>query len=344
MDSQRRLELVKRNTQEILGESELEEILEAKTHPAAYFGLAITGRLHIGYYIPIVKISDFLRVGFRFKILFADIHGHLDDQKTPFDLLDVRMEYYMEAIRGMFESIGVDVSRLEFVKGRDFELDEKYTLDMYRLAAMFTFNRCRRAASEVVRFGKEPKLSGFIYPILQALDEEYLDVDAQYGGIDQRKIMAFAREALPRLGYKPRVEVMTPMLPGLTGEKMSASKEESKIDLLDSEKEVSHKMSRAFCPAGEIAENGVLAFAKYVIMTLKEDRREELRVERPEKYGGPIVYQNIDQLERDYAKGKLHPQDLKMSLAREISEILKPVKNRLKKKMNLVEQAYPSTN
>ena len=49
------------------------------------------------------------------------------------------------------------------------------------------------------------KLSGFMYPILQALDEQYLDVDVQYGGIDQRKILMFARENLPRVGYKERV-------------------------------------------------------------------------------------------------------------------------------------------
>jgi len=341
MDLERRLALVKRNTQEILVESELEELLGTRKHPVAYFGLAITGRLHIGYYIPIVKISDFLRAGFRFKILFADIHGHLDDQKTPFDLLDLRMEYYMEAIRGMLESIGVDASRLEFVKGRDFELDPSYTLDMYRLAASFTFNRCRRAASEVVRFGEEPKLSGFIYPILQALDEEYLDVDAQYGGHDQRKIMAFAREALPKLGYSPRVEVMSPMLPGLTGEKMSASREESKIDLLDTEEEVSHKMSQAFCPAGEVEGNGVLTFARYVTMILKHDQREGLRVDRPERYGGDITYRTIAELERDFSDGELHPQDLKTSLARETSQMLEPVRKRLEAKMDQVKQAYP---
>jgi tyrosyl-tRNA synthetase len=30
-----------------------------------------------------------------------------------------------------------------------------------------------------------PLLSGLLYPGLQALDEEYLGVDAQFGGVDQ---------------------------------------------------------------------------------------------------------------------------------------------------------------
>jgi len=72
-----------------------------------------------------------------------------------------------------------------------------------------------------------------IYPLMQALDEEYLDVDVQYGGLDQRKIFVLAGELLPKIGYKKRVHVMTPLVPGLIGEKMSSSSEGSKVDLLD---------------------------------------------------------------------------------------------------------------
>lgn len=341
MNPEKRFELIKRNTEEILTENELRELLSKKKHPSAYIGLAITGKPHIGYFIPMTKVSDFLKAGFHFKILFADIHGHLDDQKTPFELLDTRMKYYMEVISGMLDSIGVDRGKLKFVKGRDFELDPKYTLDMYRLSALNTFARCRRAASDVVRFGKNPKLSGFIYPLLQALDEVYLDVDVQYGGHDQRKILVFAREVLPLLGYKKRVEVMTPMLPGLHGEKMSASDDKSKIDVLDPPEVVKEKIMAAFCPAGKVENNGVLAFMKYVIMVLKEDRKEEFLVERPSKFGGDVVYTDYHTLERDFVSGNLHPQDLKNAMAREINRMLEPVRKRFKGKEDLITKAYP---
>ncbi len=341
MDLKSRFNLIKRNTEEILTEPELRGLLKKKKHPSAYIGLAITGKPHIGYFIPMIKVSDFLKAGFHFKILFADIHGHLDDQKTPFRLLDVRMKYYMEVISGMLDSIGVDRSKLKFVKGREFELNPKYTLDMYRLSALNTFARCKRAASDVVRFGKEPKLSGFIYPILQALDEVYLDVDVQYGGHDQRKILAFAREVLPSLGYKKRVEVMTPMLPGLQGEKMSASEEKSKVDLLDSPDVVEKKIMGAYCPAGKIENNGVMAFMKYVIMVLKEDRKEEFLVERPEKFGGDVSYKDYRALERDFVSGELHPEDLKKAMSREVNKMLEPVRKTFKGKMDLVRKAYP---
>ncbi|MBN1896761.1 MAG: tyrosine--tRNA ligase [Candidatus Aenigmarchaeota archaeon] len=341
MDTAKRMELIKRNTEEVVIESELKELLKRKKTPSAYIGLAITGKPHIGYFIPMIKVGDFLKAGFRFKILFADIHGHLDNQKTPFELLDTRMKYYVEVISGMLDSIGVDRSKLEFVKGRDFELDPKYTMDMYKLSALNTFSRCRRAASDVVRFGNDSKLSGFIYPLLQTLDEVYLDVDVQYGGHDQRKILMFARENLPKLGYKPRIEVMTPMLPGLSGGKMSASDEKSKIDVLDSAKDVESKISSAYCPAGSSEENGVLAFVEHVIMVLKKDKNEKFTIERPAKFGGNVSYADYKSLQKDFIENKLHPMDLKKALAKEVNLLLDPVRKRLKGKDDLIRKAYP---
>ena len=43
---------------------------------------------------------------------------------------------------------------------------------------------------------------------------------------------------------------MNPMVPGLTGEKMSSSEVDSKIDLIDSEKSVKKKINKVFCEEG----------------------------------------------------------------------------------------------
>ena len=51
----------------------------------------------------------------------------------------------------------------------------------------------KKAGAEFVKQLETPKMSGSLYPILQALDEQYLDVDAQFGVFDQRKIFMFAR-------------------------------------------------------------------------------------------------------------------------------------------------------
>ena len=63
---------------------------------------------------------------------------------------------------------------------------------MYRAAAETSVRDARRAGAEVVKQVANPLVAGLLYPLLQALDEQYLAVDAQFGGLDQRKIFILA--------------------------------------------------------------------------------------------------------------------------------------------------------
>jgi len=337
MDIQNRLELIKRNTEEIVSEEELLKLLKTKKKPVVYLGTAITGRPHIGYYMWVLKLGDFLRAGFRVKILLADLHGVLDN--TPWEVLERRYDYYKEVIPLMFKSIGVDTKDLEFVKGSEFQLKPEYMYDVLKMSTFNSINDCKRAASEVVKFGDNPKLAGLVYPIMQALDEVYLGVDVQYGGIDQRKILMFARENLPKIGYDSRVEVMTPLIAGLIGRKMSASDPKSKIDLLDDEKAVRDKINKADCAAGDL-DNGLLPFIKYIIMTLKQDNKTKFIIKRDKKYGGNLVYSNYEELEKDFKNNKIHPLDLKNALSDEINDLLSIFRRNRVKLNKLSELAY----
>ena len=341
MNIGQKLNLIKRNTAEILTEEELGELLKTKEEPVVYLGYAPTGRPHIGYMIPAIKIKDFVDAGLRVKILLADIHAFLDNMKSPLELVGKRVEFYKMELQELYRAIGADVSKIEFIKGSDYQLGKEYTLDVYRLADLTTAERAQHAAAEVVKFGENPKLGGFLYPILQTLDEEYLGADIQYGGLDQRKILGFAREAHSKIGQKKRVAIMTPMLPGIMGGKMSASDPASKIDLLDDEATVASKLQKAFCPEGIIEGNGTISFMKYVIMVLKEDNGEQISVKRLEKFGGNVEYKNYVDLEKDFVGKNLHPEDLKKALARELSEILEPVRKCFMDKQELIKEAYP---
>src|SRR3989338_3159356 len=342
MDFHQRITLVKRNLAEAVTEEELEKLLREKEHPSVYLGLAPTGKIHIGYFVPFMKLKDFIKAGFKVTLLLADLHAHLDDRKAPFELLDKRVAYYKEASLGILESLGADAKQVSFVRGTDFQLEKEYVRDMLKLSAMNTLARCKRAASEVVRFGDEPKLSGFIYPIMQALDEEYLKVDCQYGGIDQRKILMFARENLPKLGYKPRIEIMTPMLPGLTGDKMSSSIEQSKVDILASKEEIKARIGKAYCPEGEVMNNSVLGFFRYVIMVLNQDNNKPLLIKRPEKFGGNLSMKSYEELENTFREKKLHPMDLKNALIEELDRLIGPIRKRFRGKERILAEAYPA--
>ncbi|XP_012945400.1 tyrosine--tRNA ligase, cytoplasmic [Aplysia californica] len=334
-----KLALIKKNLVETLeGEKTLREVLEQR-ELTVYWGTAPTGKPHIAYFVPMCKLADFLEAGCRVKVLIADLHAYLDDQKSPWEKLEHRAKYYETAIKAMLTSIGVQIDKLEFVRGTDFQLSKEYTLDVYKLHSHVTLENAKKAGTDVVKQTESPKINSLLYPGLQALDEQYLDVDAQYGGLDQRKIFVYAREVMPKLGYKKRIHFMTPMVPGLQGDKMSASKEESKIDLLDSQEDVKKKLKAAFCEEGKVEGNGVLAFCERVLFPLRKDG---FVIKREEKHGWDLTFDTYAELQESFEKKEVHPVDLKNCVAGYLNELLEPIRAEFAKPENqkLLANAY----
>merc|ERR1712012_1351008 len=309
LSKQEKKALISRNLQEVLGDDRMDKVLETRDLKV-YWGTATTGKPHIAYFVPMSKIADFLNAGCEVTILFADLHAYLDNMKAPWELLKLRTEYYKHVIKAMLTSIGVPLDKLRFVRGTDYQLSKDYTLDVYRLSSVVTEHDARKAGAEVVKQVQHPLLSGLLYPGLQALDEQYLGVDAQFGGVDQRKIFTYAEKYLPALGYAKRAHLMNPMVPGLTGAKMSSSEADSKIDLLDSPGDIKKKLKKAFCEPGNITDNGVLSFCKFVIFPVAL-KGEKFTIERDEKNGGNAYYEKYEDLEQAFAKEEVHPGDLK---------------------------------
>lgn len=115
----------------------------------------------------------------------TDVHAFLDNLKAPFDLVGHRVEYYKHVLLAVFTSIGIPTSKLHFSRGSDHQLSREYNLDNYRLCATVTEHDAKKAGAEVVKQVESPLMSGLLYPGLQALDEQYLGVDFQFGGVDQ---------------------------------------------------------------------------------------------------------------------------------------------------------------
>ncbi|KAJ8315562.1 hypothetical protein KUTeg_007712 [Tegillarca granosa] len=299
--------LIKRNLQEIIGEEKMKEILKERDLKL-YWGTATTGKPHIAYFVPMSKIADFL-------------------QAAPWSLLDLREKYYEAVIKAMLKSIGVPLEKLKFVKGTDYQLSREYTLDVYKLSSLVTEHDAKKAGAEVVK---------------QALDEEYLKVDAQFGGVDQRKIFTFAEKYLPHLGYTKRIHLMNPMVPGLTGAKMSSSEADSKIDLLDTPAQVKNKLKKAFCEPGNVQDNGVLSFCKHVLYPICV-KDSQFVISRSPENGGDITYKSYEELEKAFAKELLHPGDLKAGVEVYLNKLLDPIRKEFESPelKKLTSQAYP---
>ncbi|KAJ7629406.1 tyrosine tRNA ligase [Mycena polygramma] len=367
-------ELITRGLQETLGGDIIKAILAEGRHPKGYWGAAPTGRPHIGYFVPLTKIADFLQADAEMTIFLGDIHAFLDNMKAPLELVEHRTKYYAFVIRAVFKSLGIPTTKLKFRLGSEYQLSKDFNMDNYRLCATVTEHDAKKAGAEVVKQVDNPLLSGLIYPGLQALDEQYLGVDFQFGGVDQRKIFTFAELYLPRLGYAKRAHLMNAMVPGLAGGKMSSSDPNSKIDFLDAPEVVRKKIKAAFCEEGNVEGNGILAFVQAVLIPVSKLRLENAKqggslldptadikpfatddapegtvfsIERDEKFGGSTHYTSYEDLRRDFEEKKLHPKDLKTAVTNAINRLLDPIRKSFaedEEAQKIEKLAYPDPN
>jgi tyrosyl-tRNA synthetase len=315
-----KIQRVLRNTEEIITEHELKDLLE-KRETTTYVGYEPSGKIHLGHLLTVNKLIDLQEVGFKVIILLADVHAYLNE-KGSFE----EIEKVAEMNREVFIALGLDERKARFVLGSTYQFERDYVINLLKLARLTTLNRAKRSMDEVSRRKTDPLISQMVYPLMQAMDIAYLGVDLAVGGIDQRKIHMLARENLPRIGYKAPVCLHTPILLGLDGEKMSSSKGNF-ISVDDSEGDVNKKIKRAFCPLGEIENNPVLQMFRYHIFP----RYEHITLERDDKFGGDVVYDSYSLLEEDYHLGKIHPMDLKINAAKYINELIEPARRRLKR-------------
>jgi tyrosyl-tRNA synthetase len=327
MDIEERKQLVLRNTEEIIQEDELEEILKEKDEPRTYVGYETSGPAHLGHWISFRKLMDAQKAGFQPVVLWADLHTFLN-KKGEEDWIQDMTDYW----QATFEALGLDA---EYVHGRDFQEKTEYFHDVLQMSSETTIPRGERSMGEVASEQDSPYISQVVYPLMQALDIVYLDLDMAIGGIDQRKIHMLAREKLPKVGYDKPTCLHYPMLPSLSGsgDKMSSSKKNTMFPLHADPSRIRETVKDAYCPQGETEDNPVTEIARFFIFGA--DRR--LEIERPEKYGGDVSYESIEELEEDFESEELHPQDLKNAVAEELVQRLEPVREKFKEEPELLE-------
>ena len=179
--------------------------------------------------------------------------------------------------------------------------------------------------------------SQIIYPCMQCADIFELKADITQLGMDQRKVNVLARELGPKLGFWKPVVVSHRMLMGLgeppkgEGEdrilelKMSISRPDTAIFMNDSEEDIKRKIGKAYCPSKVIEENPLMDYSKYLVF----EKFSAMEIKRPEQFGGDLLVENYKELEKLYSERKIHPMDLKNSVAHCINEMIRPVRDAL---------------
>ena len=324
-------ERITRNASEVVTEEEVRALAEHPEGKRVYVGYEPSGVLHIGHMLTANKLIDLQEVGFEVVVLLADVHAYLNDKGSFAEIRETA-----ERMKRQFVAYGLSEADTEFVLGSEFQLDEPYVLDLHELELSTTLNRAQRAMAEI-QGGDTAKVSHVVYPLMQALDIVYLDLDLAVGGTDQRKVHMLHREVVPGIEagesdhrYDARPCLHTPIIADLTTGvgKMSSSSGVS-LSMEDSTEDIEEKVNSAYCPPtrdpdpdgeGNDRENPVLEIFQYHVFP----RFETVVVERPEEYGGDLEYDDYEALASDLESGELHPADAKGALAAYLDELIAP--------------------
>ena len=325
--------ILKPPTEEVVTQDELIELFKTNSSPKHYIGLEISGFLHLGSLISTgFKINDFTKAGVKCKIFLADWHTLINDKLGgDWETISKVSKYYQDA----FKLVCPDV---EIVLGSKlYEEKTEYWSELVKFTKHMSIARAMRTLTIMGRSEDDKKIdvAKLLYPAMQAVDIHSLDVDIAHAGMDQRKIHMLVREIFPKMGWKVPVSVHHKLLPGLskpaeTNEsqilgKMSKSDPNSGIFIHNTDEEIKKKISKAWCEEANIQNNPLLEISKTVIF----HEFSEMKVERPEKFGGNVSYSNYSQLETDFVEKKLHPGDLKQTVGNYLVKIISPIREKL---------------
>ncbi|MFA4960446.1 MAG: tyrosine--tRNA ligase [Candidatus Pacearchaeota archaeon] len=337
MDVEERLKLIKEVGEEIIGEDELIELLKTKKKLIAYDGFEPSGKIHIAQgLLRAITVNKLTKAGVHFKFWVADWFA-LMNNKMGGDLEKIKIvgEYFIE----VWKTCGMDLKNVEFLWASE-NMDSDYWLRVVKIARLNSVDRITRC-SQIMGRGEKDNLSAaqIFYPCMQASDIFQLNANVAQLGMDQRKINVLAREVAPKLNLPKPIAVHHHMLMGLTepktdltgveaaiAKKMSKSNPDSAIFMTDSVEEVERKIKKAYCPEGQITDNPIFEYCKYIVF----EKISKFEIERPEKFGGNISFDSYEELKNAFVDKKIHPLDLKKATAKYINEFLEPVRKHFK--------------
>jgi len=341
LDITEKVDLIERPpTEEVVTHDELIELFKTNSSPKHYIGLEISGFLHLGSLISTgFKINDFVKAGVKCTVFLADWHTLINDKLGgDWETISKVSKYYQDA----FSVVCPDVN---IVLGSElYQEKTEYWSELVKFTKHMSLARTMRTLTIMGRSENEEKidLAKLLYPPMQAVDIHSLDVDIAHAGMDQRKIHMLVREIFPKMKWKVPVAVHHRLLPGLskpaksddsqTLGKMSKSDPNSGIFIHNTDDEIKKKISKAWCEEGNIQNNPLLEISKHVIF----HEFKEMKVERPEKFGGNVEYSDYNQLLSDFAERKLHPTDLKQTVGSYLVKIISPIRE----KLNLSEELF----
>ncbi len=223
------LSLIKRGSEEILREDELEKRLNKGKPLRIKVGFDPTAPdLHLGHTVLINKMRQFQALGHHVIFLIGDFTGLIGDPTgknvtrkplTP-DAIQENANTYKEQI---FKILDPEITEIAF---NSTWMTELGSAGLVQLAARHTVARMleRDDFSKRYQGGQPIAIHEFLYPLVQGYDSVALKADVELGGTDQKFNLLVGRELQKHYQQTPQIVLTMPLLEGLDGvNKMSKS-------------------------------------------------------------------------------------------------------------------------
>ena len=251
--------------------------------------------LHLGHTVLLQKLRHFQLLGHEINFLIGDFTGLIGDptgkSETRPKLTRADVERNAETYREqVFKILDPDLTKIVF---NSSWLGELSSYEMIRLASELTVARMLEREDFRVRFdnGRPISIHEFLYPLIQGYDSVALEADVELGGTDQLFNLLMGRDLQRSHGQEPQVVLTMPLLEGLDGVNKMSKSLGNYIGITESPDNVFGKV---------MSVSDELMFRYYELLS-------DLSIEA------------IGQLQNDLAAGRVHPKEVKMQLARELT-------------------------
>lgn len=280
-------------------------------------GLMPTGKFHIGHMILAQQMVFYQKLGARIYIAVADLEAYNARGQSLEESRKIAMDEYISS----YIALGLNKKNCELYFQSDRSKDGVKSGAYYRLQNLLarhaTFNEFRAVYGEISPGKMVSALlqgSDMLHPMLKEFEGACPVVVPV--GPDQDPHLRLARDMATRIKEVELMQLSSTyhmFVPGLKGDKMSASDSMSYISLTDSAKEVEHKIKKyAFSGGRDTLEEhrklggnpDVDVSFQYLRFFFEEDDKKLARIEK------------------DYRDGKLLTGELKKIVIEKINGFL----------------------
>ncbi len=214
--------ITKRGVAEIIPEAQFVERLQQGTPMRLKMGFDPSRPdLHLGHVVGLRKLRQLQDLGHQLILIVGDWTAQIGDPSGRSDtrtmLSGEEVKQNAETYMRQFFKI-VDASKTQAVY--QSEWFGKFDLaKVIQLTSFFTVNQFLHRDDFAKRYAEQRPIgvTELLYPLLQAYDSVAIQADVEFGGTDQLFNLMVGRELQEKMGQRPQLIFLMPILPGTDG-------------------------------------------------------------------------------------------------------------------------------